>query len=161
LAEVIKKITVPDSLLVELDWETGGYLIRYRIVSESKNINSHWSPTYVIPVADFADVEGQFYESVSDTDMEKYIITVVWDDVFNRPAYDIFVSYRGNDPDDAFAYDSDMFHCHGTSKTHNYSFVQRDNVVSNRIIVQPASNKKLIKPSFIIYDSDNPIDTGS
>lgn len=161
MAEVIKKIEVPPSILSELDWETGGYLIRYRIVADSRNIRSHWSPVYFIAAQDFTDVEGQFYESVADTDPTKTIISVVWDDFFNRPSYDIFVAFRGNPPADTFQYDGDDFYYHGRSTTHNYSFVQRDDVDSIRIIVQPASNKPIIKSSFIIYDSDNPIATES
>lgn len=161
MANVIKKVSVPPSILSELDWESGGYLIRYRIVSESKNIRSHWSPTYVIPVASFPDVYGEYTESVSESDPTKTVITVIWDDLFNRPSYDVFVSFVGNDPDDVFEYDGNNFYYHGTTPTHNYSFVQRDGVVENRIIIQPASNKKLIKPEFIIYDSANPVGTGS
>ena len=157
MVNVIKKVNVPPNLLAELDWESGGYLIRYRIVADSRNIRSHWSPVYFIPVPDFADVEGEFSESVSDSDPIKSVISVVWDDVFNRPAYDIFVSFRGNPPEETFEYDGDDFYYHGTSPTHQYSFVQREGVSSIRIIVQPSANKKIIKSSFVIYDSDNPI----
>lgn len=163
MAEVIKKVDVPSSLLSELDWETGGYLLRYRIVSENKNIRSHWSPVYVIPSQDFVDVEGQISETASDTDPTKTIVSVVWDDFFGRPSYDIFVAFRNNPPADTFEYDFDNFYYHGTSTVHNYSFVQRagDTIDSIRIIIQPASNKKIIKSSFVIYDSDNPIATES
>lgn len=161
MAEVIKKVNVPTSILTELDWETGGYLIRYRIVSEDKNKRSHWSPTYVIQVADFYDVEGNYVETPSDSDPGTNIVSVVWDDVFNRPFYDIFVAFRGNPPENTFEYDGDQFYYHGTSSTHNYSFNQRELVDSIRIIIQPAANKKIIKSSFIIYDSDNPVVTDS
>lgn len=161
MANVIKKANIPASILSELDWDSGGYLIRYRIVSESKNIRSHWSPTYLLPVSSFPDVEGQYSESFSDSDPSKTIVTVTWDDLFNRPSYDVFVAFIGNEPEDSFEYDGDLFHYHGTTPTHTYSFVQRDDVAALRIIVQPASNKKLIKDDFIIYDSDFPIDNQS
>ena len=161
MVNVIKKINVPSNLLVELDWESGGYLVRYRIISESRNTRSHWSPVYFVPVPDFNDVEGEFSDLVSDSDPTKSIVSIVWGDVFNRPAYDIFVSFRDNPPEETFEYDGDDFYYHGTSSTHQYSFVQRDGVSSVRVIVQPSANKKLIKPNFIIYDSDNPIITES
>jgi hypothetical protein len=161
MVNVIKKVEAPPSLLAELDWESGGYLIRYRIVSDSRNIRSHWSPVYFVPVPDFTDVEGQFSESISDSDPTKSVVSVVWDDVFNRPSYDVFVSFRDNPPEDTFEYDGDDFYYHGTTATHEYAFVQRDGVSSIRIIVQPSANKKLIKSNFVIYDSDNPIATES
>jgi hypothetical protein len=155
--EIIKRVSVPRSLLTELDWESNGYLIRYRIISNNKNIRSHWSPTYFIPAEDFADVTGQFYETTSDSDPTKTVITAVWDDFFSRPAYDVFVAFRGNDPDNVFEFDGDQFYYHGRAYSHSYSFENRDGVESIRIVVQPASNKPIIKASFIIYDSEHPV----
>ena len=150
MVNVLKKVNVPTSILSELDWETGGYLIRYRIVSENKNLRSHWSPTYFVSVPDFSDVEGEVSESGNT-------VKVVWGDLFNRPLYDIFVAFRGNNPEDVFEYDGDFFHYHGRTPTHEYSFLNRPDVASLRVIVQPATNKFLIKDKFIIYDSDNPV----
>lgn len=161
MVDLLKKVNVPNEILAELDWETGGYLLRYRIVSENKNIRSHWSPTYFISVPDFQNVEGEISENISDTDPTKTVVTVVWDDLFNRPLYDIFVAFRGNSPEDVFLYDGDTFHYHGRTPTHSYSFINRPDVESLRVIVQPASNKLIIKDKFIIYDSDNPIATES
>jgi len=157
MAQVIKKAKVPASILSELDWESEGYLIRYRIVSESKNLRSHWSPIYFVQAPSFTDVEGEFYESISDSDPTKTIVSVVWDDAFDRPSYDVFVAFRGNAPENVFDFDGDQFYYHGRSTTHNYSFIQREGITSIRVIVQPASNKPIIKPNFIIYDSDNPV----
>ena len=157
MADTLKKVSVPNSILSELDWESGGYLIRYRIVSESRNLRSHWSPVYFVTVPDFENVEGEISEIVSDTDPTKKIVNVVWDDLFDRPLYDVFVSFRDNPPEDVFEYDGDLFYYHGRTPTHNYSFINRPDVTSLRIIVQPASNKFLIKEKFVIYDSDNPV----
>lgn len=154
MTQTIKKVSVPRNILQELDWETGGYLIRYRILAENKNIRSHWSPIYFVPIGEFSSVEGQIVETVSDTDITKKVITVIWDDLFDRPLYDVFVSFRGNAPENTFEYDEDQFYYHGTTAVHSYSFLQREDVSSIRIIVQPAANKKLIKPSFIIYDGE-------
>lgn len=161
MANVIKKINVPKDLLAELDWDTGGYLIRYRIISESKNLRSHWSPTYLIPAQDFVDVPGEFSEVQSDSDPTNTIVNVVWDDLFDRPSYDVFVAFRDSALGGTFEYDNDQFYYHGTTNVHSYSFVQQPDATSIRIIVQPAANKKLIKDSFVIYDSDNPVSEGS
>jgi hypothetical protein len=152
----VKKINVPASILSELDWETGGYLIRYRILSENRNTRSHWSPVYELVVKDFEDVVGSFFEVLGEDGQTS--ITVVWDDLYGRPFYDIFVAQEGSELyGDEFLYDGSLFHFHGTSPNHNYLFVKREGATSIRIIVQPASNIKKIKPSFIIYDSANPL----
>jgi hypothetical protein len=156
MPESIKKVVVPSEILAELDWETGGYLIRYRYISENRNTSSHWSPIYQVIVDEFEVVVGSFTQTVGEDDQVN--ISVVWDDVYNRPLYDVFVAQEDSVPyGDEFLYDDSMFHFHGTAPNHNYSFVQRPGTTSTRIIVQPASNKKRIKPSFIIYDSDNPL----
>lgn len=157
MVSVIKKATLAPGNLFELDWEAEGYLVRYRVKSENKNLSSHWSPVYILKIADFEDVEGSFFESIGEDG--KTNITVVWDDVYNRPQYDIFVSFRGIAQAGSFTYDGDSFVYHGTSPTHNYSLVKPTAAESVRFIIQPAADKKLIKDKFVIYDSDNPIST--
>lgn len=152
MANVIKKAIIPKNLLTELDWESDGYLVRYRIKSENKNLSSHWSQVYLVPVSSFPQVEGS-YSFVSGED-EKTIANVVWDDLAERPAYDIFTSFRGITTFNNFEYDEDVFFYHGTSQTHNYSFVYPEGSTSLRIVIQPAADKKLIKQNFVIYDSD-------
>jgi hypothetical protein len=157
MVDVLKKVDVPKNILSEIDWETEGYIVRYRIVSESKNIRSHWSPTYIIPVSEFEDVVGDVSESPSGIDPESSVVTVVWDDLFDRPLYDVFVAFRGDEPEEVFEYDGDLFYYHGRTPTHSYSFINRPNAESIRVIIQPAANKFLIKDKFVIYDSDNPV----
>lgn len=159
MPQVLKRVEVPQSILTELDWESGGYLLRYRLVAENRNKRSHWSPVYFIPVGAFSKVVGEYSEVASDSDITKKIVNVVWDDLYNRPLYDIFVAFDYNQPANTFEYDGENFYYHGTSSVHTYSFVQRDlnTAESIRIIVQPAANKKIIKSDFIIYDSANPV----
>jgi hypothetical protein len=156
MPESTKKVVVPNEILTELDWETGGYLIRYRYISENRNTSSHWSPIYQVIVDEFEDVVGSFFEAMGEDGQTN--ISVVWDDAYNRPFYDVFVAQEGSIPyGDEFLYDGSSFHFHGTAPNHNYSFVKKPGTTSIRIIVQPAANIKKIKPSFIIYDSDNPL----
>lgn len=156
MADVVKKVIVPPSLLEELDWEANGYLVRYRIKSENKNLSSHWSPVYIVPVEDFPNVEGSFFETVGENG--ETIVTVVWDDLVERPFYDIFVSFRGLNLFNTFEYDGDTFMYHGTSPTHNYSIIKKEGTESLRIVIQPSADKKIIKENFIIFDSDNPVE---
>lgn len=156
MADVIKKATIPASSLTELDWEADGYLVRYRIKSENKNLSSHWSPVYIVPVDDFSDVDGSFFETVGEDGQIN--VTVVWDDVVERPTYDIFVSFRGLTLFNTFDYDGDTFIYHGTSPTHTYSFIKKEGTESLRIVVQPSADKKIIKANFVIFDTDYPVE---
>lgn len=152
MADVIKKAIIPPSSLQLIDWEAEGYVVRYRIKSENKNLSSHWSPVYIIPIDDLPQVEGSYFETIGEDG--KTTITVVWDDVADRPLYDVFVSFRGATVSDPIEYDEDIFIYHGTAPNHNYSFIKKENTTSVRIVIQPAADKKLIKSNFVIYDSD-------
>jgi len=154
MADVIKKATILSASLTELDWEANGYFVRYRIKSENKNLSSHWSPAYILDVGSFDLIDGSYSENIGEDG--KINVTVVWDDVYSRPLYDIFVAFRGLSLEDTSSYDGDDFFYHGISPTHNYSFLKKEGTESLRIVVQPAANKKIIKPNFVVYDSDVP-----
>jgi hypothetical protein len=47
----VKKVVIPKSKLPAYSGENQSYIVRYRIVSEDKNRNSHWSPQYKLPVS--------------------------------------------------------------------------------------------------------------
>ena len=152
MVDVIKKATIFSSSFAELDWEAEGYLVRYRIKSENKNVSSHWSPVYIIKSNDFEYIDGSYFETIGEDG--KINITVVWDDLYNRPSYDVFVSFREAEVSNTFSYDGDEFIFHGTAPTHNYSFIKVEGSESVRIIIQPSTNKKIIKDVFVIYDSE-------
>jgi hypothetical protein len=156
MAEIIKKVIVPNQSNPEIDWNAEGYLVRYRIKTENKNLTSHWSPIYLVPIETLEQVEGSFFESVGED--EKIISTVVWDDVLSFPTYDVFVAFRGGTlSGDEFEYDEDLFRYHGSTQVHSYSFVKIVGAQNLRIIVQPSTNIKKIKPVFVVFDSDNPV----
>jgi len=148
MAEVIKKVNVPSSILTELDWDTGGHIIRYRIIADNKNIRSHWSPVYFIPGPEFSIVTGDVIESIGADGST--VVTAAWSDVFDIPAYDVYVSYF-TDLENPIQYDGNDFFLHGTPQVHSYSFTLDPEINSYRIIVQPATNKKLIKEDFIVF----------
>jgi len=120
--------------LPPVDSETAGYVVRYRIISEDKNRTSHWSPTFVTNAVPTETVNGAL--SITSS-----IITAVWDDELNRPAYDIFVKF-----------DSGAFSYHGTSPTHTYSFLNTG-TTSVHVKIQIASSVKEVKESLVIFDS--------
>lgn len=64
-----------------------GHYVRYRIVSEDRNRQSHWSPVYAVRVPDFD------YLGVVDVSNTSTSITAVWGDEYNRPRYDVYVKW--------------------------------------------------------------------
>ena len=130
----IKKVRIPKSSLPPIDNETLAYSLRYRIISEDKNRTSHWSPVYNADGTSVTGTSGAL--SITQT-----IITAVWGDENNHPAYDIFVSFDGN-----------PFSWHGTSAVHSYSFLNEGSTTV-QVKVQLVSSKKAIKAALNIFDS--------
>lgn len=132
--ENIKKVRVDQTVLPTINSITEKYDVRYRIVSEDKNRTSHWSPTFVTNPIPVESVNGAL--SITET-----IITAVWGDELNRPAYDIFVKF-----------DSGSFVYHGTSATHMYSFLNTG-TTSVHVKIQIASSVKQVNAGLVIFDS--------
>jgi hypothetical protein len=130
----IKKVTVSKESLPPINSANAGYVVRYRIISEDKNRTSHWSPTFVTDSVSIEEVDGALSITPS-------IITAVWGDELNRPAYDVFVKF-----------DSGSFSYHGTSPTHTYLFLNTG-TTSVHVKVQVASSIKEVKESLVIFDS--------
>jgi hypothetical protein len=130
----IKKAIVAKKDLPPIDFDTGAYVVRYRIISEDKNRTSQWSPTFLTDVLPIEEVSGAL--SITET-----IITAVWDDELNRPSYDIFVKF-----------DSGSFFYHGTNTVHSYSFLNTG-TTSVHVKVQVASSVKQVNESLVIFDS--------
>jgi len=130
----IKKIVIPSSDLPPLSSDTSSYNIRYRIVSDDKNRTSHWSQIYVIDTLPFEEVDG-------DVTLGVKTVSAVWGDEYNRPKYDVLVSFDGN----PLTY-------HGTPTVHSYNFLNLG-TVSVRVVVQVESSRKEYKESLVIYDS--------
>lgn len=130
----IKKAIVAKKDLPPIDFDTGAYVVRYRIISEDKNRTSQWSPTFLTDVLPIEEVSGAL--SITET-----IITAVWDDELNRPSYDIFIKF-----------DSGSFFYHGTNTVHSYSFLNTG-TTSVHVKVQVASSVKQVNESLVIFDS--------
>ena len=130
----IKKAIILKSSLPAVNSDTSGYAVRYRIISEDKNRTSHWSPIFVTSAIPIQSVNGAL--SITET-----IITAVWGDELNRPAYDVFVKF-----------DSGSFAYHGTSAVHSYSFLNTG-TTSVHVKVQISSSVKAVKAGLVIFDS--------
>ena len=126
--------------------EEHGYLTRYRIVSESNNKQSHWSQIYFVPMSTVEVVSGALtYDFANST------ITTVWDDVNNRPNYDVFVQF-------GYASDSmNSYFFHGVSPIHTYSFLRESGISGAytfvRVRIQISSVEKKIDDALKVYES--------
>ena len=130
----IKKLRILKSSLPPVDHDTEKYNVRYRVISEDRNRTSHWSPIYN---SDGTNVIG----TSGAVSISQEIITAVWGDENNHPAYDIFVSF-----------DEDPFFWHGTSTVHSYSFLS-EGLTTVQVKVQLVSSKKEIKAALQVFDS--------
>jgi hypothetical protein len=130
----IKKLRILKSSLPPVDHDTEKYNLRYRVISEDKNRTSHWSPIYNSDGSNVVGTSGAL-------SITQQIITAVWGDENNHPAYDVFVSFDG-----------DPFFWHGTSAVHSYSFLN-EGLTTVQVKVQLVSSKKEIKAALNIFDS--------
>ena len=71
----IKQFRVPPSEMPPINSITQGYSVRYRIISEDRNRNSHWSPVYLIE-PDYTFVPGSIHFASGSQ-----VATFTWDSV--------------------------------------------------------------------------------
>ena len=100
-----------------------GYVVRYRIISEDQNRYSHWSPIREVQLNTLQPVSGAVVANGS-------VIQVVWGDEEGRPNYDVFVKF-----------DDQPYFYHGTTPTHQYSFLAEP-ALTVTIAIQIASTNK-------------------
>lgn len=109
------------------------YKIRYRIISEDKNRLSHWSPIVEVEALPVTGVDGVI-------SFDGQVSTVVWGDENNRPSYDVFVGFDGSTEE-----------YHGTTSIHSYSLLVPPAAVSISVIIQIASNSKVLSEVLEIF----------
>lgn len=114
---------------------TYGYIVRYRIISEDQNRFSHWSPIRELTMPPVIPVDGDVVVSGS-------IIQAVWGDEEDRPNYDVFVKFD----DEPYAY-------HGTTPTHQYSFLSNYDALTVRVAIQISSTEKERSEFLTIFES--------
>lgn len=130
----IKKIIIKKSSLPAIDFNSVGYVFRYRIVSDDKNRTSQWSPINLVLDDSITSVTGAVQVSSS-------IISAVWGDSLNRPRYDVFVGFDGAQAT-----------YHGTSPIHSYQFI-KTGTTNVRVIIQVESSEKTLNANLQIYNS--------
>jgi len=114
---------------------TYGYVVRYRIISEDQNRFSHWSPIRELTMPPVTQVDG-------DVVVSGNIIQVVWGDEEDRPNYDVFVKFD----------DGEYFY-HGTTPTHQYSFLSLYDSLIVQIAIQVSSIDKERAAFLTIFES--------
>jgi hypothetical protein len=117
----VKKVTIEKKDFPPLSPD-GEYLLRYRIISEDKNRNSHWSPIYKLDATRVWDEEEEeFVSLIQDVDSNIEVtlagILVTWGDQNKASLYDIFISFKIGGTWTAYSY-------HGSSSLTYYSFEQ-------------------------------------
>jgi len=134
-----EKVVVPrDNLppVSKLSNGSYGYIVRYRILSEDQNRFSHWSPVRELEIPLPLQVSGNL--SIIGT-----TALLVWGDEESRPRYDVFVSFDGND-----------YFYHGTTPTHQYTFLIEENVSTVQAAVQVESISKERDAQIEIFESN-------
>jgi hypothetical protein len=71
------------------------------------------------------------------------IVQVVWGDEEGRPNYDVFVSFN----EESYVY-------HGTTPTHQYSFLTEYDAISVQVAIQIESTNKERSSFLTIFESD-------
>ena len=83
----VKKVNIEKKDFPPLS-PNGEYLLRYRIISEDKNRNSHWSPVYKLDATPFIqDVD-------SNIEVTPAGILITWGQQNNAPLHDVFISFK-------------------------------------------------------------------
>jgi hypothetical protein len=96
--EKIKRVIIPKAKLPAYSGDTESYIVRYRIVSEDRNRNSHWSPQYKLPVLPYIDNDTTAVNFAIGLDATKKIISIAWTptaDINNE--FDVYLKWDSAD----------------------------------------------------------------
>ena len=133
----VKKVNIEKKDFPPLS-PNGEYLLRYRIISEDKNRNSHWSPVYKLDATPFIEqVSGDLQINSASG------VTAIWGDTNFKSLYDIFVSFGTYNPGTSTIAWQEYFY-HGSSPIHTYSFLKQEVHTDIRVKIQLAGIEKVI-----------------
>lgn len=138
VSQTIRKATVYAKDL-PLVGPSNSYLVRYRIISEDRNLASTWSVPVEVIGNPITIVNGDI-----DISLSKASASITWDDENNRPQYDVFVRFGNN----SASYDTDSQYWgnwiyHGTSPIHNYRLLIPATVASSTDPETTLDSKKI------------------
>jgi hypothetical protein len=116
----VKKVVIEKKDLPPLTPD-GEYLIRYRIVSEDKNRNSHWSPIYTldttrVPTGVGDETKNLIKAVTSEMTVTPQSVILNWGAQNNAALYDIFIRFKVAGVWSSYFYKD-------SSRTHSYSFL--------------------------------------
>lgn len=83
----IRRVIVPKSTLPEINADTEQYVVRFRVVSEDRNRQSHWSAQYLVGLEPAEIVESNIVTVGTG------FITVTWDPEDTSSLHDIYVAW--------------------------------------------------------------------
>jgi len=133
-----QKVRIPRTDLPEvsrLSDGSYGYIVRYRIISEDQNRFSHWSPIRELTMPPVIPTDG-------DVVVNGSIVQAVWGDEEDRPNYDVFVKFD----------DGEYFY-HGTTPTHQYSWLAPYDSLTVKVAIQISSTEKERSEFLTIFES--------
>lgn len=93
----IKKARFASELLPAISSATGGYIFRFRVLSQDKNRKSAWSPTYsIVPVYDYVTGEIGHFSSgnILSISWEPAKIFISGNFVRDVAGYDVWISWN-------------------------------------------------------------------
>jgi hypothetical protein len=144
----IKKIVIPKSNLPAIIGKDFTYNLRYRIVSEDKNRNSHWSRIYnlIAPALEPANYLEYSYvkETVNTSTGTNTALRINWiiPPTLGTTTFDIFVKR-----------DAGSYLYYGTSFTNTYVVTRANTETSIRVLVQTPTYPKEITASAKLFET--------
>lgn len=139
----IKNARFDSALLPPVNSDTGGYFVRFRVVSQDKNRKSAWSPVYSV-VPDYTLVPGEIGHFASGN-----ILSLSWDPaqlsigeslIRNINGYDIWVNWNNL----GWTYKA------STSET-SYNVVIPSGTSSYAVKIYRRSSNQVQLPQFEVY----------
>ena len=85
----IKKVIIPKSSLPQRSGENKNYAVRFRVVSEDKNRNSHWSLKYTVLLPDVIEIDYRIA-----IDQSHDMVTTVWTpEAGTKSEFDVYIKW--------------------------------------------------------------------
>lgn len=134
----VKKVIIKKADLPAYSGENQSYIVRYRVVSEDRNRNSHWSPQYRLPIPAQAQVEY----SIS-ADPATKMINLVWQTPeSSNNKFDIYIKW-----------DTDAYVYVGSATTPMYACLIKNGASTVKVAVQVPTFPKERFASATIFET--------
>jgi hypothetical protein len=96
--ENIQKVVFPANRL-PYSSSDGHYYIRYRVITESQDVFSTWSPKFKVPVIAISDIVGESYNANANIFSDGQNLTLSWDlpTTINLDTFDVYAKWSTKD----------------------------------------------------------------